>query len=710
MTDARPNPDNAQQPTPPAAPPTRPMRWLKYGTNVAVLVLATAAIVVMVNWIGYHNYKRFDFTQTRQYSLSAQTLELLNQLDADLQITTLYAAGTAEPELFRRVQDLLEEYNRRSPAVHVRQIDPTVQRSQFAEFTDQISDRFADELTANEQAIELATADLERVRRFAADQREQLVDLLPYLGQHQELALLVRQLDEGYARTGDNLREYEQQIEQTLDEDLPDFRAARDLALEPLSQWTQNILTVALDRFERALDQPGLNAEAEDALLGMQRDYQQLLDTLEDTVETLEDATSPGYDNLRQSLLQTNSLVVAMDEQTARDREDRGLVVLTLDEIYPNLVLSRVSQGEVRPEQGYKGEEVITGAVMRLTVQHDTRVVFINPSRDSVLTGSQPSSTYRLAAERLRQMNFQVEEWRSSGSVGPDGQPAAATPPPTAAEGERLVYVALPERRDPRITGDYESPAERAVREHIESGQPALLILRAKPPTNVSGPTALERTLAERGVTADRSRVAMHHTAGAGGRVRGTTQIPLADWPDQHDLSRALRGLRGVLLQSVPLTLEQPGGEDTQHWPLVHAPAEAWAGQDYAEAARARPRDDDPRGPFPIAAAVQQGDDRLVVIGDPAFATDMVAQSGPRNMVGQVMFSQFPANQELFVNSVYWLAGMDDLIAPGARTQDVRRIAAISDSQMRLVSWGLLAGLPAACLLAGLGVWFVRRQ
>jgi ABC-type uncharacterized transport system involved in gliding motility auxiliary subunit len=67
-------------------------------------------------------------------------------------------------------------------------------------------------------------------------------------------------------------------------------------------------------------------------------------------------------------------------------------------------------------------------------------------------------------------------------------------------------------------------------------------------------------------------------------------------------------------------------------------------------------------------------------------------------------------NSELFINSVYWLAGLDNAIAATARTQDIRRVGPIGDGQQLALRWILLAGLPALALLAGVIMWQVRRR
>jgi hypothetical protein len=131
----------------------------------------------------------------------------------------------------------------------------------------------------------------------------------------------------------------------------------------------------------------------------------------------------------------------------------------------------------------------------------------------------------------------------------------------------------------------------------------------------------------------------------------------------------------------------------------------AWLTQDVGEQT----------GPTTLAAAAAKGEQRIVVVAEPIWATDEVTGSAAVAMAGPSiadisLYSRFPANADLFVNSIYWLAGMDDLIAPGAKSQETRRIGDLSLTALSVYRWLLGLGLPAACLAAGVGVWFVRRR
>ena len=46
------------------------MRRIKFGLNVLIAVIVATALVVLCNVIAYRQFVRFDFTATRQYSVT----------------------------------------------------------------------------------------------------------------------------------------------------------------------------------------------------------------------------------------------------------------------------------------------------------------------------------------------------------------------------------------------------------------------------------------------------------------------------------------------------------------------------------------------------------------------------------------------------------------------------------------------------------------
>src|SRR5206468_11455881 len=80
-------------------------RQARYGTLTGVSVLIVLGILVMINYLGKRQNKRWDLTANKHFSLSDQTRNVLVKLDAPLQILVF----VQEPE-FQTYRDKLKEY------------------------------------------------------------------------------------------------------------------------------------------------------------------------------------------------------------------------------------------------------------------------------------------------------------------------------------------------------------------------------------------------------------------------------------------------------------------------------------------------------------------------------------------------------------------------------------------------------------------------
>ncbi|MEM9227164.1 MAG: GldG family protein, partial [Verrucomicrobiota bacterium] len=87
-------------------------RWAK-GINRLVQVVLFITLVIAVNYIAATSFSRHDLTRTNQYSLSAETLAYLNQLEEPVRIIVSRptdAASEVERMNFEHVSALLREY------------------------------------------------------------------------------------------------------------------------------------------------------------------------------------------------------------------------------------------------------------------------------------------------------------------------------------------------------------------------------------------------------------------------------------------------------------------------------------------------------------------------------------------------------------------------------------------------------------------------
>jgi ABC-type uncharacterized transport system involved in gliding motility auxiliary subunit len=99
-------------------------RQARYGTLASVGVLVVFGILVAVNYIGVRQNKRWDLTENKQHSLSDQTVNVLQKLDAPLEITVF-----ARDVDFPQFQDRLREYASASRQVKTQYIDPDKQQA-----------------------------------------------------------------------------------------------------------------------------------------------------------------------------------------------------------------------------------------------------------------------------------------------------------------------------------------------------------------------------------------------------------------------------------------------------------------------------------------------------------------------------------------------------------------------------------------------------
>jgi hypothetical protein len=113
------------------------------------------------------------------------------------------------------------------------------------------------------------------------------------------------------------------------------------------------------------------------------------------------------------------------------------------------------------------------------------------------------------------------------------------------------------------------------------------------------------------------------------------------------------------------------------------------------------------------AAAESTKGNRLVVIGSARFADeDFVTQPDMNTYrtTGRIV-ARFPANAELFANSVFWLAKMESMMQISPNAMEVARIEPMSKSTLGFWRNGmLLIALPLLVVAAGVAVWFTRRD
>jgi ABC-type uncharacterized transport system involved in gliding motility auxiliary subunit len=94
-------------------------RQTRYGTLAATSILVVFGVLVAINYIASKQSKRWDLTANKQFSLSDQTKNVLQKLDAPLQVQVF----TLDTD-FQRYQDKFKEYEYVTKKLTTEYIDP----------------------------------------------------------------------------------------------------------------------------------------------------------------------------------------------------------------------------------------------------------------------------------------------------------------------------------------------------------------------------------------------------------------------------------------------------------------------------------------------------------------------------------------------------------------------------------------------------------
>lgn len=680
--------------------PSQFQRRIKYGSNVAILLFAVLAIVVLVNWLavrkaGTWPLTRIDMTSSRRYTLSEQTLKVLGSLEKPVRIATVFAGGlrldSTTRSMIENFEDLLDEYKQRGgQQIRIDRIN-AADVAQVETFLNELAALYQSATTPAQQAIASGLATYGDIQQFAQDQAAYLASRIEGLkSADPQAANDAQQVMDFFANAPTTLQ-LDSKAAGVKDYDqgpMPDYQQASAIVREPLDAM-KAVLETLNQRIVTNYKAPEHPEATRETFTALGKAIDPLLKKISDAAEAMAAIDLADYNAARTSVLGANTVIVMTDT---------AATTIELADVYA----SASPDGEQeQPQQRFRGEEAVTGSIISLNMQNPPKIVFVNPGQQPAIGGS-----FAHVADRLLKMHFEVEEWYPAGQQTQFG-PMPPQPRPTAGPDQAIVWIFL--------ASDRPSPAmfeaQQAMGDIIDTGQPILLHV-ARTAYAMPNPEDPITRLGEKfGLKIDPTQLVLTTRPDREGTPRPTSAVRSDQWNQSHTLAKALAG-RSVLAGSL-ISLSIPS--DSPAVALLHSAADTWAERDWTNQQEwPEQNNNETTGPFPIAIASEVEGQRLIVLGDHNLAANqmivtqqLLPTEGRIELVEQLVL---PGNAELFVNSIYWLAGMDELIGSGARSQDVRRIGPVSDLQRSVVSWLMLAGLPAASLAAGTVVWFIRRK
>jgi ABC-type uncharacterized transport system involved in gliding motility auxiliary subunit len=248
-------------------------------------------------------------------------------------------------------------------------------------------------------------------------------------------------------------------------------------------------------------------------------------------------------------------------------------------------------------------------------------------------------------------------------------------------------------------TGDYVQPEVDALKNYVENGGRALIML--DPPlkigrTDIADNEPLTNVLTGWGITPEKDLILDLNPVG---QIMGLgPQVPLVTSYESHAIVNDLKGTA----TGFPLarSLETKNTDKMTVEKLLGSSSSSFATKNLASAEVQIDEKNDKKGPLTMAAAGSyktgkaSGQGRVVAVGNSGFAANS--------------FIGFNGNRDLILNMMNWLSSDEDLISIRPKENEDRRIN-LSRSQMSWIRMVSQFGLPLAIVIAGVFVWWRRR-
>ena len=703
-------------------------RRARFATLAAVLIAACTASLVLVNVLATRYAVRMDVTATGEHRLSPRAARTLESLTGEYRIVIAAELAGIDARARQDTADVLERLERASPQLKTAVIDTAAESGQerFHALVTELNEREREAITAQSEAIERQATGLEPLAealdalapgvervRAAMPEEQQWLALRQALS---ERGALARTLGRELPAAGAAAREM-------LGAEIAGVRVARtDRAAGRLIQALQPIAAnvgVIAKELEQLAGLAALPEAARDAAKAAAARAGEVRDASATAVDRLQRLPRLDVVRVAEALQQTGACVVI-------GPAGKGVTAIALEEIYP--AAPTLDAGAARADSRRRVEELLTTALATLQEARRPVVVITHAEARSFMDRVPVLSE---AVNRLSRRGIDVVEW----AIMVEAEPSGLARVDPKNERPRVYVTLAPDSGAAAGAAGEATGAERAQRlgavltRLADDGANLLLSLNPSvfPTFGDRDPTAA--VLTRFGLTARSGMPILSERLTARGRLVETEQSLLAERGDDA-LRGAVGGLPVVVSWAVALEPgEPPAAAATAVTPLLMLRGEAerwqesqWVGwwrvpraqRGITLDAPAFDEGKDARAPgagWMIGAAAEVRKpglppQRLVAVGSNGWFFDAIA--GGRTTIDGRSVLMNPGNLELLESAVLWLAFQDDLIAQSPDAQSIALVGPIGGRGLWWLRLGLIAGLPALVLLAGVGYRVLR--
>ena len=703
-------------------------RRVLVGTNVVVSIVVLAAIVVLVQWLAHlAPGGRLDMTDSGVNTLSDATDRLVRSLDTPVTLTSLYFETDREEEDQPRyrdaVDDLLNLYaglNR--GAITVQWINPLKDHEEYRTLLRDLQQlpRYAEQLEAYRARVDTFRTEVYPKLKTLFDQDLATIATLTAAAPTDQGA--VEAIEKVLDQLQRALEAQHRSVEEALLADPPQYSLAVSSLRTPYRELPESLASIVDYGTRMVASTPGLPAAQADFLGKAQDRYAEVRALLDEEGRLIGELKPLELDNLTRELGPRNNAILVRTDDDAR--------VVDFSEVWPALNQGAAGQRIRFANRGFKGEEKLTSALLRVTHKEQTAVVFVRYGGPPLLFGgfmpNQPQPVLRELKGQLEDANFVVEEWDLKTSL----EPPAIDPAPT-----RTIYVVFkpfPPQQGPmgQPTQDrpFDATHRQALLDALGKDDRAMFITGWAPgPMGMPGlPSTYEYGdyLKETwGITVESNVLIVRATSIAPGKFQFVPQRPPEILTDvevsEHPIVSGPNAALVFLPHCAPLQLADPPPAGVTLHPLMTQPAEegVWGAHDLQKYTEQQGNDQgvvkvegDDEGPFLLAVAGETKDAKVVVVSSPYFAYDDSAQRSAAMLTGEGFEIRMlnPGNITLMINSMHWLNDNEDFLNLGQPIEQ-SVLAVNKPGTVTTVRLIVLVGMPALALLCGLVVWLVRR-
>ncbi|MFH1747042.1 MAG: Gldg family protein [Planctomycetota bacterium] len=723
-------------------------RRLVFGFNVVLQALLVTVLAIGVVWLSGHFKLRSDLTRTGVNSLSPRTVAMLRGLDQNVHITAVFPEPDKERDQlgekrYRELQDLLELYDADGGArVNTRFVDPTVEKTKAEQMLARLRElpAYADEARPHREALDRFPGMNEQVNALVTSEYQRLEELTAG-DARLERDRNINQVKNYLRAILQGAGEINEDIQALVESEVPRYGSAVRQVREYLTE-IRDVLGAVRDWMKGgALKITELTPEMRTFFLESPGRYEKLVAEIETLLEATRDLEDVKLEELYSQLTRWRSgppLLVATDQEAR---------VLPFWEVWrppTNPGTPPSPDGDTRE---FVGEAAISSAILQLTRTDKTAVVFtrfggpspIRPdfSQMNPMTRQMPTAPFQALGELLEQSNFLIEDWDIS----------EQKTPPVVAGAVRTIYVVFAPTPPPPANPMQPTPpagmteADRELLyEAIKASGMAIFLTGFAPPAPSPSPMLppspgtydyAEYLKSTWGVDVKYNHLAWQF---APNPQKPGWWVPAIQRPmlmtdqavllTEHPISKPLQSEPGGFYLVSPVTVlgdeDRPAGVTVEVIAEVRPTEDVWAitdvmrlNDELRQNQGVRPGPEDVAAPFPIAVtATNEAGHKIVVFGSTEFAADMVTQAIGIVQRGnaRVLEQFYPANTDLFINSMHWLSGEKERVSLGPRRGDVPRLRDLDAKWAARLPWFLVGIWPAVVLVLGVAVWLVRRR